>query len=76
MAPLIELKVDFFFSLNKYKGEVKAKAPGCGQNSAETSTFWTAGFSCNYRHFDDGFRVPIQVILISCLVNAPAEPAI
>lgn len=57
--PLIELKVDFFFSLNKYKREVKAKAPGCGQNSAETSTFWTAGFSCNYRHFDYGFRVPI-----------------
>lgn len=28
--PLIELKVDFFFCLNKYKGEVKAKAPGCG----------------------------------------------
>lgn len=28
--PLVELKVDFFFSLNKYKGEVKAKAPGCG----------------------------------------------
>lgn len=55
----IELKEDFFFSLNKYKGEVKTKAPGCGQNSAETSTFWTAGFSCNYRHFDDGFRVPM-----------------
>lgn len=58
--PLVtDLKEDFFFSLNKYKGEVKAKAPGCGQNSAETSTFWTAGFSCNYRHFDDGFRVPM-----------------
>lgn len=56
---VIDLKEDFFFSLNKYKGEVKTKAPGCGQNSAETSTFWTAGFSCNYRHFDDGFRVPM-----------------
>jgi len=46
--PLIELKVDFFFSLNKYwEGGEMQEPCGCGQNSAETSAFWTAGFSCN-----------------------------
>lgn len=40
-------------------GGEKQEPCGCGQNSSETSAFWTAGFSCNYRHFDDGFMVPM-----------------